>query len=85
MTPEEREQLNYLCSRIKEEKDPITFDGLVRELYDLLELQLDRFAVGVAGRQQVEIHVRDPSFKAAPRWRRTGTRGWREYRLRRCS
>lgn len=37
MTPEERELLHYLCSRIQEEKDPITYDGLVRELRDLLE------------------------------------------------
>lgn len=36
MTPEEREQLQYLCSRIQEEKDPIAFNGLVRELNDLL-------------------------------------------------
>lgn len=37
MTPEERELLHYLCSRIQEEQDPIAFDGLVRELRDLLE------------------------------------------------
>ena len=42
MTPEELERLQYLCSRLREEKDPITFEGLVRELNDLLELQHDR-------------------------------------------
>jgi hypothetical protein len=42
MSPEERERFQYLCSRIQEEKDPVTFDGLVRELNDLLELKHDR-------------------------------------------
>ena len=46
MTPEEQERLQYLCSRLREEKDPITFEGLVRELNDLLELQHDRIHTG---------------------------------------
>ena len=37
MTPEERERVNWLCLRIQEEKDPKTFDQLVRELNELLE------------------------------------------------
>ena len=37
MTPEEREQLDYLCKRIVSEKDPQTFDRLGKELEGLLE------------------------------------------------
>jgi hypothetical protein len=37
MTPEEREQMESLCKRIEVEKDPVTFDRLVKELNDLLE------------------------------------------------
>jgi hypothetical protein len=37
MTPEERERMNVLCSRIAEEKDPILFNELVRQLSELLE------------------------------------------------
>lgn len=36
MTPEEREKVNDLCKRIQEEKDPGTFNRLVRELDELL-------------------------------------------------
>ena len=42
MTPDERERLQYLCSRLQEEDEPITFDGLVRELNDLLEVKHER-------------------------------------------
>ncbi len=37
MTPEERELMMYLCKRIQDEKDPVTFDKLVFELNELLE------------------------------------------------
>lgn len=37
MTPEEREQMNRLCQRIQEEKDPLLFDQLTQQLLDLLE------------------------------------------------
>ncbi len=36
MTPEERQRMNWLCTRIQEEKDPNTFDQLVHELNDLI-------------------------------------------------
>ena len=36
MTPDEREQINYLCKRIESEQDPVMFDRLVKELNDLL-------------------------------------------------
>jgi hypothetical protein len=42
MKPEERERMNWLCIRIQEEKDPKTFDQLVRELNDLLEVKHER-------------------------------------------
>ena len=42
MTPEERERVQYLCSRLQEEDQPITFDGLVRELNDLPEVKHER-------------------------------------------
>jgi hypothetical protein len=42
MTPEERERMNSLCTRIQEEKDPNKFDGLVRELNELLEAKHER-------------------------------------------
>ena len=34
--------MNWLCLRIQEEKDPTTFDNLVRELNELLEAKHDR-------------------------------------------
>ena len=37
MTPEERKTLDELCKRIAEEKDPLVFDQLVREMSALLE------------------------------------------------
>ena len=37
MTPEEREQLNALCKRVQEEKDPVKFGVCVHELNALLE------------------------------------------------
>lgn len=46
MTPEEREQLEYLCKRIEVEKDPDTFDRLVKELSDLLEAKHSRIHPG---------------------------------------
>jgi hypothetical protein len=42
MTPEEREQLDYLCKRIAMEKDPQKFDSLVKELEALLEAKHER-------------------------------------------
>jgi len=42
MTPEEREQLDSLCRRIAIEKDPQTFDRLVKELEALLEAKHER-------------------------------------------
>ena len=42
MTPEEREQLDSLCRRIAIEKDPQTFDRLVKELEALLEAKYER-------------------------------------------
>ena len=42
MTPEEREQINYLCKRIESEQDAVTFDRLVKELNDLLEAKHSR-------------------------------------------
>ena len=41
MSPEERQTMNRLCQRIQEEKDSQTFDKLVKELNDLLELTRD--------------------------------------------
>ena len=37
MTPEEREKVNALCNRIKDEQDPESFEALVRKLSQLLE------------------------------------------------
>jgi hypothetical protein len=37
MTHDEREQMNRLCQRIQEEKDPLIFDKLTQQLLDLLE------------------------------------------------
>ena len=37
MTTDEREQMNRLCQRIQEEKDPVSFDQLTQQLLDLLE------------------------------------------------
>lgn len=42
MTPEEQEQLDSLCRRIAIEKDPQTFDRLVKELEALLEAKHER-------------------------------------------
>jgi hypothetical protein len=39
MTAQERERMNFLCLRIQDEKDPKTFDALVRELNELLEVE----------------------------------------------
>lgn len=44
MIPEQREWLQYLCSRVREERDPTVFDGLVRELKDLLDTTPDEAA-----------------------------------------
>jgi hypothetical protein len=41
MTPEEQELMNTLCRRIVVEQDSKTFDGLVRQLNDLLEKKRD--------------------------------------------
>lgn len=39
MTPAERERMAILCERIATEQDPKTFDKLVQDLNDLLELK----------------------------------------------
>ena len=42
MTPEEQEQLNELCRRVIAEKDPKTFEELVKQMNDLLEKKYGR-------------------------------------------
>jgi hypothetical protein len=42
VTPEERNQLQYLCKRVEEEKDPNEFDRLVLELNELLDQKQTR-------------------------------------------
>jgi hypothetical protein len=42
MTSEERERMEWLCKRIAEEKDPATFDSLVKQLDDLLAVKSRR-------------------------------------------
>jgi hypothetical protein len=42
MTPEERDRMNWLCTKIQEEKDPKVFDALVDELNALLEVKHER-------------------------------------------
>jgi hypothetical protein len=42
MTPDERERMAILCQRIATEKNPETFDNLVQELNDLLEIKRNR-------------------------------------------
>lgn len=42
MTPDEHEKMNELCTRISTEQDPQTFDRLVKELNDLLEVKHER-------------------------------------------
>jgi hypothetical protein len=42
MTPEEREKMNELCTKIQTEKNPEIFDSLVRELNDLIEIKHER-------------------------------------------
>ena len=43
MTPDERERLNQLCSRIQTEKDQAKFSQLLTELNELLEKKEQRF------------------------------------------
>jgi hypothetical protein len=52
MTHDERERMNWLCARIQEESNLKTFEGLVRELNNLLKMKHER------------IH---PEHKAKPR------------------
>ena len=42
MTPEERKKMNDICTRIQIEKNPETFDQLVHELNELLEIKHER-------------------------------------------
>ena len=42
MTPDGKERMSDLCKQIAIEKDPQTFDILVQELNDLLELKHGR-------------------------------------------
>jgi hypothetical protein len=44
MTPEETKRMNELCAKIAVEKDGKTFDKLVQELNDLLEVKHDRIS-----------------------------------------
>ena len=37
MSPEEKAQMEILCKRIAEEKDPAAFHKLIEQLNDLLE------------------------------------------------
>ena len=37
MTHDELEQMNRLCQRIQEEKDPVSFDQLTQQLLELLD------------------------------------------------
>jgi hypothetical protein len=46
MAHEERERMNWLCTRIQEEKDPKIFDQLVCELNDLMEVKHERIHPG---------------------------------------
>jgi len=46
MTPDEIERMNVLCARIQIEKDPKTFDALVLELNELLEVKHERIHPG---------------------------------------
>jgi len=39
MTPDERERMAILCQRIATEQNPESFDKLVQELNDLLEIK----------------------------------------------
>jgi hypothetical protein len=42
VTPDERERMNWLCTRIQEEKDQTKFNELVSELNGLLETNAHR-------------------------------------------
>jgi hypothetical protein len=42
VTPEERERMTEVCKQIQTEKNPETFDQLVRELNDLIEIKHER-------------------------------------------
>jgi hypothetical protein len=42
MTSEERHNMNALCARIQDEKDPKVFDELIRELNELFEEKHER-------------------------------------------
>jgi hypothetical protein len=42
MNSDERARMNKICSQIATEKDPATFDRLVKELNDLLEQKHER-------------------------------------------
>lgn len=48
MTPEEREQMNSLCVRIQNEKDYLRFEGLLRELNEVIGCKERRFLHGGA-------------------------------------
>jgi hypothetical protein len=46
MTPEEREKMNDLCTRIQTEKDPQIFDQLVHDLDELVEIKHEQIHPG---------------------------------------
>jgi hypothetical protein len=47
MTPEERTRMQEICGKLATEKDPATYDKLVKELDNLLELQYERISAPV--------------------------------------
>jgi hypothetical protein len=42
MTAEERERMDWLCSRIADERNPLVFHELLRELNELMEKKRQR-------------------------------------------
>jgi hypothetical protein len=63
MTPEERRRMDWLCLRIQEEKDPKTFDQLVHELNELLEIKHERIHPNT-NPSRIKIH--QPSVRTLP-------------------
>jgi hypothetical protein len=52
MKPVERERMNWLCRQIQEEKDPHTFDTLVKELKHILDTKREQFYISERGSQR---------------------------------
>jgi len=68
MTPEEREQMNRLCTQIQDEKDHERFMQLIKELNDLIDRKEHRFEP--PGETEVQLIVL--AFGAPPMHWRTG-------------